>query len=154
MIVALMESLEGRPDLMSHSQMSNSLKLTKREAREQSVSSFVVRIMELHLNWSDSVTCSIEIRIEANFPNLVIDALNIHRHANLPVRVIGPIEEWRFANTSFHVAYVDFESIREGKSLTSSDTNCRTGEAARGGEWELIRFCFQTLKMNTSLQLR
>jgi hypothetical protein len=67
MIVAPMESLEGRPDLMSHSQMSNSLKLTKRETREQSVSSFVVRIMELHLNWSDPITCSIEIRIESNF---------------------------------------------------------------------------------------
>jgi hypothetical protein len=133
MIVALMESLEGRLDLMSHSQMSNSLKLTKREPREQSVSSFFVRIMELHLNWSDPVTCSIEIRIEANFPNLVMDTLNIHRHANLPVRVIGPIEERRFVNTSFHDTYMDFESIREGISLTSSVTNCRTGEADRGG---------------------
>jgi hypothetical protein len=133
MIVALIESLESRPDLKSHSQMSNSLKLTKRETREQSVSSFVVRIMELHLNWSDPVTCSIENRIEANFPNPVTDALKIRRHANLPVRVIGPIEEKRFANTSFHVAYVDFEPIREGKSLTGSDTNCRTGKTTRGG---------------------
>jgi hypothetical protein len=113
--------------------MSNSLKLTKRETREQSVSSFVVRIMELHLNWSDPVTCSIENRIEANFPNPVTNALKIRRHANLLVRVIGPIEERRFANTSLHLAYVDFEPIREGKSLTGSDTNCRTGKATRGG---------------------
>jgi hypothetical protein len=134
MIVALMESLEDRPDLMSHSQMSNSLKLTKRETREQSVSSFVVRTMELHLNWSNLVTCSIENHIEANFPNPVTDALKISRRANLPVRVIGPIEEQRFANTSFHVAYVDFEPIREGKSLTGSDTHCRTGKATREGE--------------------
>ena len=133
MIVALMESLEGRPDLMSHRQMSNSLKLTKRETREQSVSRFVVRIMELHLNWSDLITCSIEIRFKANLPNSVTDALKICRHANLLVRVVGPIEERRFANTSFHVAYVDFEPIREGKSLTGFDTNCRTGEATRGG---------------------
>jgi hypothetical protein len=140
MIVALMESLDGRSDLMSRSQMSNSLKLTKRETREQSVSSFVVRIMELHLNWSDPVTCSIANRIEANFPNQVTDALKIRRHANLPVRVIGPIEERRFANTSFHVAYVDFEPIREGKSLTGSDTNHRTGKATKGGEWEPIGF--------------
>jgi hypothetical protein len=102
--------------------MSNSLKLTKRETREQSVTNFVVRTMELHLNWSDPVTCSIENRIEANFPNPIIDAPKIRRHANLPVRVIGPIEERRFANTSFHVAYVDFEPIREGKSLIGSDT--------------------------------
>jgi hypothetical protein len=88
--------------------------------------------MELHLNWSDPITCSIEIRIEANLPNLVSDALKIRRHVNLPVRVVGPIEERRFASTSFHVAYVDFELIREGKSLTGSDTNCRTGEATRG----------------------
>jgi hypothetical protein len=133
MIVALMESLEGRPNLMSRSQMSNSLKLTNRETREQSVSSFVVRIMELHLNWSDPVTCSIKNRIEANFPNLVTDALKIRRHANLPVRVIGPIKERRFANTPFHVTYVDSEPIREGKSLTGSDTNCRTGKATRRG---------------------
>jgi hypothetical protein len=95
MIIALMESLEGRPDLMSRSKISRSLKLTK---REQTVSSFVVQI--------------IEIRIEANLPNLVTDALKIRRHANLPVRAVGLIEERRFANTLFHVVYVDFEPIR------------------------------------------
>jgi hypothetical protein len=105
------------------------------------------------LSWSDPITCSIKIRIEANFPNLVTDVLKIRGHANLPVWVIGPIEEWRFANTSFHVTYVDFEPIRKEKSLTASDTNCRTGEATRGGEWESNRFFFQTLKMNTLLQL-
>jgi hypothetical protein len=63
---------------------------------------------------------------------MVTDALKIRRHANLPVWVVGPIEEWRFANTLFHVAYMDFEPIREEKSLTGSDTNCRTGEATRG----------------------
>jgi hypothetical protein len=42
MIIALMEFLEGGPDLVSRSQMSNSLKLSKRETREQSVVSFVV----------------------------------------------------------------------------------------------------------------
>jgi hypothetical protein len=112
--------------------------------------------MELHLNWNDPVACSIENRIEANFPNLVTDALKIRRHANLPVRVIGPIEEWRFANTSFHVAYVDFEPIREGKSLTSSDTNCRNGKATRGGGVNESQsdLCLQTLKIKTSLQLR
>jgi hypothetical protein len=93
--------------------MSNSLKLTKRETQEQSISCIAVRIMELHLNWSDPVTCSIKIRIEANFPNPVTDTLKIRRHVNLPVRVIGPIEERRFANTSFHVAYVDLEPIRK-----------------------------------------
>jgi hypothetical protein len=133
MIVALMESLKGRPDLMSRSQMSHSLKLTKQETREQSVSSFVVRIMELHLNWSDLITCSIKIRIEANLPNPVTDALKIHRHANLLVWVVGPIKERRFTNSSFHVAHVDFEPIRECKSLTGFDTNCRTGEATKGG---------------------
>jgi hypothetical protein len=89
--------------------------------------------MELHLNWSDPVTCSIKKCIEANFSNSVTHALKIRRHANLPVWVIGPIEEWRFANTLFHVAYVDFKPIREGKSLTGFDTNCRTGKATRGG---------------------
>jgi hypothetical protein len=125
---------------MSHSQMSSPLKLTKRETREQSVSSFVARIMELHLNWSDSIICSIEIRIETNLLNPITNALKMRRHANLLVRVVGPIEERRFANTSFHVAYVDFEQIREGKSLTDSGTDCRTSEATRGGgEWEPLK---------------
>jgi hypothetical protein len=52
---------------------------------------------------------------------------------NLLVWVIGPIEEWWLANTTFYVTYVDFKPIREGKSLTGSDTNCMTGEATRGG---------------------
>jgi hypothetical protein len=60
-IVILMEYLEGGPDLVSHRQMSNSLKLTQQEAQEQSVASFVVRIMELYLNWSDSFTSRIEL---------------------------------------------------------------------------------------------
>jgi hypothetical protein len=62
-----------------------------------------------------------------------------HRHVNLPVWVVRPIKEWWLANTMFHVAFVDFESIREGKSLTSSDTICMTSEATRGGEWELLK---------------
>jgi hypothetical protein len=42
MIIALMKFFEGGPDLVSHSQMSNSLELNQREAQEQSVASFVV----------------------------------------------------------------------------------------------------------------
>jgi hypothetical protein len=48
MIITLMEFLEDGPDLVSHSQMTNTLKLTRREAQEQSIASFVVRNMELH----------------------------------------------------------------------------------------------------------
>jgi hypothetical protein len=42
---------------------------------------------------------------------------------NLLVWVVCPIEERWLPNTTFHVAFVDFELIREEKSLTSSDTN-------------------------------
>jgi hypothetical protein len=71
MIIALLEFLEGGPDLVNRRQMSDSLKLTQREAREQSVASFIVRIIKLHLNWSDSFTCNIERNNEANFPNSI-----------------------------------------------------------------------------------
>jgi hypothetical protein len=50
MIIALMKSLEGGPDLLSRRQMSNSLKFSERETREQSVLSLIVRIMELQQN--------------------------------------------------------------------------------------------------------
>jgi hypothetical protein len=77
MIVALLKFLEGGPDLVSHSKVSNTLKLSQREAQEQSVVSFVVRIMELHLNWSDSFTCNTERNIEVYLPNYVPYTLNI-----------------------------------------------------------------------------
>lgn len=95
--------------------------------------------MELHLNWSDSFTCSIECNIEENLPNFVPYTLKICQHADLPVRVVRPIKERWLARTAFHVFYVDFELIREGKPLTVFDTNCRTGEANRGGEWETLK---------------
>jgi hypothetical protein len=79
--------------------------------------------MELHLNWSDSFTCSIEHNIEANLPKFVPYTLKICRHADLPVRVVRPIEERWLANTTYHVAFVDFEPIMEGKSLIGSNTN-------------------------------
>jgi hypothetical protein len=93
LIIALMEFLEGGLDLVSQSQMSNSLKLTKRETREQSVSSFVVRIMELHLNWSYSGTLNIERNIETNHPDMIPNTLKICRHVNHLVQLICPIEE-------------------------------------------------------------
>jgi hypothetical protein len=127
-----MDFLEGGLDLMSHSQMSNSLKLTQREAREQSIASFVVRIMKLHLNWSDLFTCSIECSIEANLPDFVPYALKICVHADLPLRIVCPIKERWLANTTFHIAFIDFDLIREEKSLTRSNTKCRTHEATRG----------------------
>jgi hypothetical protein len=37
MIISLMESFEGVPDLVGYSQMSNLFKLSKQEAREQSI---------------------------------------------------------------------------------------------------------------------
>jgi hypothetical protein len=107
-----MESLEGGPDLVSHSQMSNSLKLNKRETREQSVSSFAFRIMELHLNHN------IERNIEIDLPDVVPNTLKICWHAKLLVRIVRPIKEQRFANTSFHVAFVDLKPIKvEGEKL-------------------------------------
>jgi hypothetical protein len=123
MIIAIMEFLEGGPDLMSRSLMSNSLKLTQREAQEQSVACFVVRIMKLHMNWGDLFTCSIIHNIEANLPNFVPYTLKICQHADLPVRVVYAIEERWLGNTTLHVAFMDIEHIRKEKSLTSSGTN-------------------------------
>jgi hypothetical protein len=118
-------TLEGRPDIVSRSQMYNSLKLNKRETREQSVSSFVVRIMELHLNRSDPITRSIQRNIEADLLDIVPTTLTLRicRYVDLLVWMVRPIEEQMFANTSFHVAFVDFRPIRVRKSLTDSNTN-------------------------------
>jgi hypothetical protein len=60
-----------------HSKVSNSLKLSQRDAREQSVSSFVVRIMELQMNRSDPSTRSIERNIETDLLDVVPNTLRI-----------------------------------------------------------------------------
>jgi hypothetical protein len=117
------ESLEGGPDLVSRSQMSNSLKFYKRETREQSVSSLVVRIMELQWNRIHLSTLGIKRGIETNLPYTIPNTLKIYRHVDLLVWVIHPIEERRFANTSFHISFVDFRPIRVRKYLIGSDTN-------------------------------
>jgi hypothetical protein len=96
--------------------------------------------MILQLKRSDPSTLSIEYNIEANLPNTMPSTLKIHRHANIPIWVVCPIEDWRFANTSFLVTFVDFKPIRVGKSITGSDTNYRIGEVTRGGEWEPLKF--------------
>jgi hypothetical protein len=95
--------------------------------------------MELHLNWSGSFTCSIKRSIKANLSNFVPYTLKICQHEDLPVWVVRPIEEWWLARTTFYVTYVDFEPIREWKSLTDSNNNCRTDEATIGGEWEPLK---------------
>jgi hypothetical protein len=79
--------------------------------------------MELHLNWSDLFTCGIEHNIEANLQNFVPYTLKICRHVDLLVWVVCPIKEWWLANTTFHVIFMDFEPIREGKYITGSYTN-------------------------------
>jgi hypothetical protein len=103
--------------------MSNSLILSKRETREHNVSSFVVQINELHLNRSDLITRSIERIIDIDLPDTIPNSLKICGHADLRVWVIYPIAERRFANTSFHVAFVDFRPIRVRKLLIGSDIN-------------------------------
>jgi hypothetical protein len=123
--------------------MSNLLKLSKRETREQSVSCFVVRVMELHLNRSDPSTLGIEHSIEINLLDTISNTLKICGHADLPVWVVCPIEQWRFANTSFNVAFTDFRLIRGRKFLTGSNTNRRNGEVTRGGEWEPLKILFR-----------
>jgi hypothetical protein len=103
--------------------MTNSLKLNKRETQEQSIESFVVRIMELNLNWSDLITCSIKHSVETNILDAVPNTLKISRHADLLIWVVRPIEERWLANTMFHVTFMDFISIKVRKSLTGFDTS-------------------------------
>jgi hypothetical protein len=76
--------------------MSNSLKLSQQEAREQTIVSLVVQIFH---------------------------TLKIYRHVDLPIWVVSPIEEQWFVNTTFHVTFVDFELTKVRKSLIVSDTN-------------------------------
>jgi hypothetical protein len=79
--------------------------------------------MKLHLNRSDPSTRSVESNIEASFLDAIANTLQICRHTDLSVQIIRPIEERWLANTMFHVAFMDFKSIRVRKSLTDSDTN-------------------------------
>jgi hypothetical protein len=75
MIVTLMEFLQGRLDLASCTQMSNLLKLNKRETGEQSVLSLVARIMELYLRRRDLSTLDLRTSIKINLSYSVTDFL-------------------------------------------------------------------------------
>jgi hypothetical protein len=86
-----MESLKGGLDLVSRSKVSNSLKLSQGEAREQCVLSFVIRIIELQL--SDLSTRDIERSVKTDLPDAVSNTPKICRHADLSVQVVCPIEE-------------------------------------------------------------
>ena len=79
--------------------------------------------MEFHLNWSDPSTRSIESSIEVDFLDRVPNTLKICRHEDLILWVVCPIKERWLSNTLFHVAFVDFKPISEGKSLNGFDTN-------------------------------
>jgi hypothetical protein len=50
--------------------------------------------------------------ILANFPNKPINPLEMHGHADLPIGIICSIEEWWFAGTTLHVAFVDHGPIK------------------------------------------
>jgi hypothetical protein len=95
---------------VSRRKVSNSLKLSQGEAREQCVLSFVIRIIELQL--SDLSTRDIERGVKTDLPDVVSNTPKICRHADLLVQVVCPIEEQWLASTMFHVAFVDFEPIR------------------------------------------
>jgi hypothetical protein len=88
--------------------------------------------MVLHLKRSDLSTLNIERNIKVNLPYVIPRIIKICQHADLPVWVVCPVKEWRFANTSFYVTFMEFEPIMVTKSLTVSNTNLRTDEATRG----------------------
>jgi hypothetical protein len=64
--------------------------------------------MELHLNRTSPSTRSIEHNIKTNLLDMVPNTFKIYLHADLLVQVVCLIKEQRFANTLFHVAFVDF----------------------------------------------
>jgi hypothetical protein len=136
--------------------MSDSLKLTRERHENKALRVLLFESWNSTLNWSDSFTCSIECNNKENLPNFVPDTLKISQHVDLPVWVVCPIEERWLPNTTFHVAFVDFEPIRERRSLISSNNNWRTSEASRGGEWEPINFLMPNTKYEhfTSIELK
>jgi hypothetical protein len=50
--------------------------------------------------------------ILANLLNKPINPLEMRGHADLPIGIICSIEEWWFAGTTLHVAFVDHGPIK------------------------------------------
>jgi hypothetical protein len=50
--------------------------------------------------------------ILANLPDKLINPLEMSEHADLPIGIICSIEEWWFAGTMLHVAFVDHRPIK------------------------------------------
>jgi hypothetical protein len=79
-------------------------------------------------------------------PNSITDTLKICKHVNLLVWVVRPIKEWRHANTSFHVTFVDLKLIKVEKILNRFWYQLKDRWVdPSGGEWEPLKILNQEL---------
>lgn len=102
MIVTLMEFLQGILDLMSHTQISNSLSNSRSEMQEIKASWLCWLNHGSPPKGGNSNISDLVSVIEAKFPNLQANALMICRNTNILLWVIHPIREQGFANSTFH----------------------------------------------------
>jgi hypothetical protein len=107
-------ALKPHPDLLSSSTIGDSLELLKRKTREKNCASSAISVVPIFLILHDTSTGFKHNvgSILANLPNKAINPLKMRGHADLPIGVVCSIEEWWFAGTTFHIAFVDHRPIK------------------------------------------
>ena len=106
----LMIPFKGLPDLSSRTEVTNMIKLGKRQTRKESITGLAIGIVLVNLLLTNLSSKHIVIWILTNLLDPQVYALEVRRHADLPIRVVYSIKERRLAGTT--PLHVDFEDHR------------------------------------------
>ena len=103
---SLVIALKPHPDLLSSSTIRDSIKLRKGKTRKENTTSLGICVVLADMLLTNMSSKHLEVRILANLPNSLVNALKMRRHADLPVGVICSIEERRFVGTTLYVIFM------------------------------------------------
>jgi hypothetical protein len=135
----LVIALKPHLDLPSGSTIGDSLELLKRKTREKNCASSAISVVPIFLILRDtSMGFKHNIgSILVNLPDKPINPLKIREHADLPIGVVCSIEEWWFAGTTLHVAFMDHDRLKCNYSLLTLIPIEGPKTMTRGeGEWK------------------
>ena len=99
-------------DLSSHREVRNTIKLSGRETRENSIMSPAIGVVLINLHLTNTRSKNLVDGILTNLPDMPIQTLEIRRHTDLPIGIVCTIEVQRLAGTTLYVAIADHELIK------------------------------------------
>jgi hypothetical protein len=108
---SLVTALKPHPGISSSSTIRDPLKLGKQKTQKENTTSLAICVVLVNLLLTDNSSKHHVVRILTNLLDPPVYALKMSRHADLPAGVVCSIEEWRLAETTLHVAFVDHRPL-------------------------------------------